>query len=81
MIHNIDYEWLIKEIKNKIPHNIIEILNYTKDILKLSKTTENYIMIDKIVEVMCSLDEELRNIAVIESNQFDCDIYMSMVPE
>ena len=74
MINYIDYEWLIKEIKNKNPHNTIDLLNYTKNILKLDTTTENYIMIDKIVEVMCNLDEELRNIAAVELNEFNCDL-------
>ena len=62
---DIDYEWLIKEIMNKNPHNNIEMIKYIRDILKLDATIKNSIIIEKIVEVVCNLNEELRNMPKI----------------
>ena len=62
MIYNIDYEWLITEIKNKNPKDIIEILNYTSEIIKLDTTIENWDTINKIVDIACRLDKELTDI-------------------
>ena len=66
MIYNIDYEWLITEIKNKNPKDIIEILNYTSEIIKLDTTIENWDTINKIVDIVCRLDERL--IAIVEKS-------------
>ena len=62
-INSIDYEWLITEIKNKNPTGIIEILNFTSEIIKLDTTIENWDTINKIFQIVCQLDEQLINIA------------------
>ena len=71
MINNvdIDYEWLIKEIKNKNPRNFIEIFNYTCDILKIDRINGNVIneswcYINKVINIMCNLDKDLLAIHV-----------------
>ena len=65
----IDYEWLIKEIKNKNPQNFIEIFNYTCDILKIDRinaniVNENWCYINKVIDIICNLDKDLLEIHV-----------------
>ena len=65
MINNvdIDYEWLIKEVKSKNPQNLVDVYHCVCSILKLDKDTNDIPKIMDIINIMCDLDANLKCIS------------------
>ncbi len=68
---NVDYEWLIKEVKDNKPRNFFDIFNFTCDVLNIDRSVdgviENWDVSNRIVNILCDLDSDL----MLISNEID----------